>query len=206
MTSTISNPPAGLGRYRNMAEWLHDLGDIAPERVIVDPLPGTATEEDLLRKVDVEKQLCELIDGTLVEKPMGYLESLIAAALIEFMRAHVRRHKLGHVTGEAGMMRLSKGLVRIPDVAFVSVERLPKVLRQPIPSLAPDLAVEIASKGNTAREMKRKVREYFAAGSRLVWLIDARARTARVFESPTRVTEVGRSGTLSGGSVLPGFS
>jgi Uma2 family endonuclease len=189
-----------------MAEWLRDLGDVPLERVLFDPLPGTATEADLLRKVEVEKELCELVNGTLVAKPMGYLESRVAAALIEFLGAFVRLHKLGHVTGEAGMMRLSRGLVRMPDVAFVSLERLPKVPRQPIPALAPDLAVEVLSKGNTAREMKRKVREYFAAGSRLVWLIDARTRTARVFHTPADATEISRGGTLSGGSVLPGFS
>jgi Uma2 family endonuclease len=208
MTTAECNPVAGLARYCNFAEWLHDLGDIPLERIIMDPWLGTATEADLLRKVEVEKQLCELVDGTLIEKPMGYLESRIAAALIEFLGAFVRRHKLGHVTGEAGLMRLSRGLVRIPDVAFVSFERFPngKIPRAPIPSLAPDLAVEILSKSNTAREMKRKVKEYFAAGSRAVWLIDADQRTARVYETATRATEISRSGVLSGGTVVPGFS
>ena len=36
---------------------------------------------------------------------------------------------------------------------------------------APDLAVEILSKGNTEAEMQRKVREYFKAGSRRVWIV-----------------------------------
>ena len=208
MTSTTSNPPVGLARYRNGAEWHHDLGDVPLERVIFNPAPGTATEADLIRKVEVEKLLCELINGTLVAKPMGYLESCIAAALIEFLGAYVRRHKLGHVTGEAGLMRLAVGLVRIPDVAFVASGRFPggKFPREPIPSLAPSLAVEILSESNTAREMKRKVKEYFSAGTDLVWLIDAHARTAKVFETSTRSTEIGRDGTLSGGSVVPGFS
>jgi Uma2 family endonuclease len=54
--------------------------------------------------------------------------------------------------------------------------------------------------------MKRKVKEYFAAGSQLVWLIDPHARTAKVFDSMTRTTDIGRSGTLSGGTCVPGFS
>ena len=75
------------------------------------------------------------------------------------------------VVGEAGMMRISQGLVRIPDVSFVSWDRLPegKVPSEPIPALAPDLAVEVLSQGNTAKEMNRKRREYFEAGVRLVW-------------------------------------
>jgi energy-coupling factor transporter ATP-binding protein EcfA2 len=38
------------------------------------PWPGTATEADLLRLVERDKRLCELIDGTLVEKPVGLIE------------------------------------------------------------------------------------------------------------------------------------
>ena len=56
----------------------------------------------------------------------------------------VQLHNLGLVTGEAGMMRLMAGLVRIPDVAFISWTRLPHqcVPTEPVPDLAPDLAVE----------------------------------------------------------------
>src|SRR5438552_2114645 len=70
-------------RYRNVADLVHALGDIPLERIICDPSPGTATEADLLRRVELEKQLCELVNGTLVEKPMGLIESLIAARLIK---------------------------------------------------------------------------------------------------------------------------
>jgi Uma2 family endonuclease len=52
---------------------------------------------------------------------------------------------------------------------------------QKIPDLAPDLAVEVLSEGNTKAEMVRKVREYFEAGVRLVWLTDPKKRTAREF-------------------------
>ena len=72
------------------------------------------------------------------------------------------------------MVWLFRGLVRIPDVAFTSWERLPgrRVPPEPIPELAPDLAVEVLSQSNTEAEMTRKRGEYFAAGVRLVWLVD----------------------------------
>jgi Uma2 family endonuclease len=169
--------------------------------------PGTATEADLLHKVEVEKRLCELVEGTLVEKPMGYLESLIASALIQFLRKHVTDHNLGLVTGEAGMLRLTVGLVRIPDVSFVSFNQLPGgvVPSEPIPSLHPDLAVEVLSKGNTTKEMQRKVKEYFDAGSRLVWLIDRQTRTVTVYTSAKRPRTIQRDGQLDGGNVVRGF-
>ena len=61
------------------------------------------------------------------------------------------------------MVRLAPGLVRIPDLAFISWQRLPerRVPTDPIPGLVPDLVVEVLSDGNTAAEMDRKRREYF---------------------------------------------
>jgi Uma2 family endonuclease len=54
--------------------------------------------------------------------------------------------------------------------------------------------------------MARKVREYFDAGVKLVWLIDPRKRTARVFSAIDKSALVRANQALSGGDVLPGFS
>ena len=69
----------------------------------------------------------------------------------------------------------------------------------------PDLAVEVLSESNTAEEMARKLREYFAAGVRLVWMIDPRDRTATVFTGPELSRMLDETHTLDGGDVLPGF-
>jgi hypothetical protein len=66
----IAQPP----HFDNAAEWLQSLGNVPLERILFNPLPGTATEADLLALVERDKRLCELIDGTLVEKPVGYWE------------------------------------------------------------------------------------------------------------------------------------
>src|SRR5438046_10359522 len=94
MTTTAPNISTAPPRYRTAAEWLHDLGDIPLKRIIFDPWPGSATEADLLRKVEVEKQLCELVEGTLVEKPMGFYESMVATALIQAMLNFVLPRRL----------------------------------------------------------------------------------------------------------------
>jgi Uma2 family endonuclease len=67
------------------------------------------------------------------------------------------------------------------------------------------LAVEVLSKGNTKKEMDRKIQEYFRAGVRLVWLVEPKTETARVYTSPTKVHRIGTDGALDGGDVLPGF-
>src|SRR5688500_6637449 len=61
-------PPPAAPRFRSAEEWWDSLGRVPLHRIVFDPLPGTATEADVLRLDDHEDRLCELIDGTLVEK------------------------------------------------------------------------------------------------------------------------------------------
>jgi Uma2 family endonuclease len=203
MASVLTLP----GSIETLADLLEQLGDIAPERVRLRPPPGTATEQDVLEVHARTGRLCELVDGVLVEKGMGFRESLLACVLITLLSNFVRPRNLGLVTGESGMMRLAAGLVRIPDVAFISWERLPdrRVPSEPIPGLAPDIAIEVLSQSNTRREMARKRQEYFAAGVRLVWQVDPVTRTVEVYTTPEQYTLLHETDALEGGAALPGF-
>jgi Uma2 family endonuclease len=53
--------------------------------------------------------------------------------------------------------------------------------------------------------MDQKLIDYFAAGSKLVWSVDPKERTVRVYTSPEQFTTLDESQTLEGGEVLPGF-
>jgi Uma2 family endonuclease len=193
--------------FETLADLLERLGNVPLERVRVHPAPGTATEADVLARPAGQKHICELVDGVLVEKAMGYYESLLAALLIGFLRRYLEEHDLGIVLGEAGPLRLAPGLVRIPDVSFIAWERFPdrRLPAEPMPDLAPDLAVEILSPGNTGREMERKRAEYFAAGTRLVWIVSPGDRTVQVYTSPADVRLLGEDAILDASPVLPGF-
>ncbi len=139
---------------------------------------------------------------------MGFRESILAIALARFLAAFVQDRNLGVVAGSDGMMRLFPRTVRMPDVAYVSWNRIPggKVGPTPIPELAPDLAVEVLSKSNTAAEMARKRAEYFRAGTRLVWMVDVDPRTVSVFTSAEEGIVLDENSQLTGGDVLPGFT
>jgi Uma2 family endonuclease len=205
MATVISPPPR---RIQTLADLLDRLGGVPPNRVRWRPLPGLATEEDVIDADCHEDRLCELVDGTLVEKAMGYLESTLACYLIRVLKEYVDPRNLGLVSGESGMMSLVPGQVRIPDVAFASWKRFPdrKMPKEPIPSLVPDLAIEVLSESNTKREMARKYREYFQAGVQLVWEVDPKNRTVEVFTAADQSTRLNENQTLDGGNVLPGFT
>jgi Uma2 family endonuclease len=203
MTRATIAPPA----IKTLADLRKRLGGISLDRIWFHPAPGTATEKDVLEVEARENRLCELVDGTLVEKAMGFDEARLAMRLGQMIDTFVDDNDLGVCVGADGMMRIATGLVRIPDVSFIGWDRLPgrQTPKEPIPDLAPDLAVEVLSEGNTKAEMVRKVREYFDAGVRLVWLIDPKKRTTRVFSAPEKSILVRDLQSLDGGDVLPGF-
>jgi Uma2 family endonuclease len=194
----------------NLAELLERLGHIPLERIRLQPPPGMATEADVLVALEApRKRICELIDGVLVEKPMGYSEAVLATFLIVQLDHYVRSRNLGLVTPPDGTVRLWAGRVRIPDVAFFSWDRMPdrRLPREAIPTLAPDLAIEVLSKSNTVDEMKRKREDYFSAGVRLVWEIDPEARTVQVYTQPAAPDRgLTVADTLDGGAVLADFT
>ncbi len=191
-----------------IADLLAQLGDIPAERVRSRPAPGTATERDVIEIHDRENRLFELVDGTLVEKVMGFDESIFAVHLARSLLNYLQTHDLGQVVGADGMMRLFPGLVRIPDAAFISWERYPKKKRKrgEIPTVASDLVVEVLSKKNTPREMERKLDEYFRVGVRLIWYVDPKKRTVRVYTARDRSVVLREDQMLDGGDVLPGFA
>jgi Uma2 family endonuclease len=208
--SSSTVPPArGESAYDNLAEFLHALGDISPHRVLLDPPPGTATEQDMLLLVERDKRMVELIDGTLVEKGVGSIESIIATSIATAISNFIKPRKIGIVAGEAFMARMRTGRVRMPDVSFVSFDRFPDRIfpKSPITPLGPDLAVEVLSVTNTRAEMDQKLKEYFSSGTRLAWIADPDTETLEVYlspEKPVRVLTIAES--VDGGDVLPGFS
>jgi len=189
------------------AEMQDQLGGIPLERIRMNPPPGLATEQDLLRLLDSENRICELVDGVLVEKTMGYYESSVATALIMFLGKYLEQIDLGIVLGEGGTLRILGDQIRVPDVAFLSWRHFPKRIlpAEPVPAIAPDLAVEVISVGNTRAEMERKLDDYFAAGVKLIWYIDPASQAATVYEDRHQRRVLSLADSLTGGSVLPGF-
>src|SRR5262245_53017382 len=192
-----------VATIETMADLLARL-HVPPERVRMRPPPGEATENDLLKT----PRHCELIDGVLVEKAMGYYESRLATVLVYFLERFFDQHPLGIVTGEGGMVRIERGQVRIPDVGYFCWDHFPdRILpRTHILDMVPDLAVEILSPTNTAKEMERKRGEYFTGGAKLVWEVYPDKREVNVFKAPEDFVTVDENGVLDGGTVLPGFT
>ena len=166
--ATLRTPPR---KVWTVADLHRKFGPIPFERIRQDPPPGCGTVDDVVRLNDHEDRLYELVDGILVEKTVGLEESFIAGKILTLLNNFVDPHGLGLVAGEGGTIQLDIDLVRIPDVSFISWDRLPggEFPDEPVPLLVPDLAVEVISQSNTRKEMDDKLQEYFEKGVRLVW-------------------------------------
>lgn len=193
----------------SLGDLLAELGGVSPDRVRLRPAPGTATVKDVVRLLHKHKRKFELIDGTLVEKPMSAKESFIAIELGFLLKEWNRANgNAGIILGADGPLTFMGGLVRIPDPSFTLWNRVPgrTVPAEAVPDLAPDLAVEVLSDSNTPAEMERKLKEYFLSDVQLVWFVDPKARTVTAYTSPDSATVLSAKETLTGGDLLPGFA
>jgi Uma2 family endonuclease len=203
--AALRTPPR---KVWTVADLHRKFGPIPFERIRQDPPPGCGTVADVDRLNNHEDRLYELVHGILVEKPMGFEESYIGGTIFKLLRDFADAHRSGLVIPADGPVQLALSLVRIPDVSFISWDRLPggEMPDEPIPLLVPDLVVEVISKSNTRKEMDDKLREYFDKGVRLVWYVRPRLRVVDVYTSVDRFTRQTASMRLDGGDVLPGFA
>ena len=152
----------------------------------------------------------EIIDGVKVElPPMSVDSQALASRLLRHLSNFGVTKDIGEAYAEVLFkLPLPKDRNRKPDVAFVPYSRWAK--NQPFPvtnawDVLPDLCVEVVSPNDMADEVMEKVREYFQAGVRLVWVFYPRHDVVYVYESLTAVRGLTRSDTLDGGAAIPGF-
>ena len=203
MSTAVAPPPprpAG-GPRRTAADVAAALG-VPPDRLLVNPAPGTATEADAMRC----ERPTELIEGTLVAKPVNYFSSKVALQIVLLLGDHLRKNPVAELGGVDGSVRMSAGNLRLPDVSVTRLERLPDDGTLATLPVAPDLAIEVLSPGNTKREMANKRAEYFASGAREVWEIDLLSRTGRVYRDGACVRDLTADDAFDGGEILPGFT
>ncbi len=166
------------------------------------PSKITMTFEEFL-KTDLEGY--EYIEGELVPRlPTPGEHSEISLNLISPLHLYVRENQLGRVYIANTSFWIGERML-IPDIAFVSTDRLPAD-RSKAFQFPPDLAVEVVSPTDTIYRIDEKVLAYLEAGTQLVWVIQPTSKTVTVYRSETDITLLTRNDTLTGEDVIEGFS
>lgn len=150
-----------------------------------------------------------LVKGELVTmSPAGSEHGVVIMNLAVPLAQYVKANKLGIVFGaETGfIIEKNPDTVLAPDVAFISREHIPEsgIPKKYWPG-APDLAVEVLSPGDTAREVEKKVNQWLAAGARLVWTINPGRRSATIHRALGDAFTLSEKDELDGEDVVPGF-
>ena len=177
------------------------------------PVPHSAdddrylTLDEYLALPEEEGWRIELTRGRLVREPgPGFPHATVQALLVTALTNHARATGAGRIADNGSfILDAEPGTVRVPDIAFVVKDRAPRGYSAALPRLAPDLVVEILSPSNRAGDVQERLRDYFDAGVRLIWVVDPRRRTAAVYRRGASAELLGPAGILDGGDVLPGF-
>ena len=136
-------------------------------------------------------------------------DGVYRAPLILFLDAFVKTHHLGRVLSDGtGFTLDDSGATVVPDIAFVSFERLAaEAYLDRVLSISPDLAVDRIGEGDSAEALHGRVMRYLNHGASQVWLIAMRPREVLVFTPEDRDgTTVTLEGSLAGRGPLDGFN
>jgi len=149
----------------------------------------------------------ELVDGKPEVKDMaGARHGGVTARLIGKIVFHVEDNFLGGVYTPDTTFQIGLN-ERLPDIGFVTADRLPEEGEpEGLWTIAPDLAVEVISPNDVWDKVMSKVRNYFAAGVREVWLVSPEQQTITIHHSLTQTTILTAEDELKSESLLPGFS
>ncbi len=152
----------------------------------------------------------ELIAGRLHEmEPTGFLHGHVTIKVGRLLDEHVSAGDLGVVVGaETGfLLARDPDTVRAPDAAFVRAERVaPGGLPEAYWPGPPDLAVEVLSPNDRPAEVATKAREWLAAGTRAVVILNPRHQAAILYRSAADRRALGPADVLDLDPELPGFS
>lgn len=122
------------------------------------------------------------------------------------MVLYLKENPIGEALISENLYALSPSTRRSPDVAVILGDHQAELRDAKVIHIIPDIAVEVLSPTETSRTVHRKLKQYFAAGVKEVWLVDPEDHTAEVWTGPA-LPESELTSTDSITSVLlPGFA
>ena len=166
------------------------------------PAPVKMTLEEFLES-DLEGY--EYVEGELIPRmPTSLKHGTISLKLGSRLLLHVDENQLGDVYPASTGFRVGERML-IPDVAFVSIARIPDDTDKASP-IPPDLAVEVVSPTDMLNRIVEKAFAYLEAGTQLVWVVEPKSKTVMVYRSETDIKLLTRNDTLTGEDVVEGFA
>jgi Uma2 family endonuclease len=152
----------------------------------------------------------ELLDGELTEMPaMGFEATQAAGEVYSHLLDWNRKARHGVLVYGDGCYACFPDRprhYRKPDVSFIVCDPDAFVAPKGYYPDSPDLIVEVLSPTNTMGDIAERIDDFFAAGTRLAWIIDPELRYAMIQRPDDSIQKIRETGSLTGEDVLPGFT
>ncbi|MDB9516995.1 Uma2 family endonuclease [Roseofilum reptotaenium CS-1145] len=163
-----------------------------------------------LCQTNAQYQLEQTAQGELVIMPpvgaiSGNRESDLNADVVIWNR----QTKLGKVFSSSTVFVLPNGGKRSPDVAWIANQRWETLTleeQEKFAPICPDFVIELRSRSDSLTQLQKKMQEYLDAGLKLGWLIDPQNQQVEIYRPNQPIETVQLPTTLSGETVLPGFT
>ncbi len=177
--------------------------------VAADVAKKTWTEEELQALPD-DGYIHEVVNGELVMSPKNNFHHEGICSRLQFaLESFNRAHRLGVVRGSSTGFWMFNRNCRAPDISFIPKARLQHLNFNPTSRRffpgAPDLAVEVLSPSNTRAEIDARLKDFFASGTQIAWVINPDEECVEVCHSPIQRKLLGTGTELDGEHLLPGF-
>ena len=167
------------------------------------------TPDDLLALEAEHDARYELVNGELSERGVPNPEhALIGGRLSLRLGSHIEGTDRGVLLLDCSFTLQDDPVrIRIPDISFIATAHIPEGgFRSSSIRGAPDLAVEVVSPNDKARELIMKIADYLASGTQQVWIVEPNTRTVTVYQPGGAARVYSADDTLDGGNLLPGLA
>jgi Uma2 family endonuclease len=153
-----------------------------------------------------EDKRYELDEGELIEMTRpAYKHNRILKNLVFELEVYVRKNRTGEVLISENLYALSPNTRRSPDVAVILGDRQDELKNAKVIPIIPEIAAEVLSPSETPRMIHRKLKQYFEAGVKEVWLIDPDSHEVEVWRGATLPDRALVAGEALTSPLLPGF-
>jgi Uma2 family endonuclease len=153
-----------------------------------------------------EDKRYELDEGELIEMTRpAYKHNRVLQKLLVELDLYFRSAKSGEALVSENLFALSPSTRRSPDVSVILGNRRQELENAKVIPIIPEIAAEVLSPSETPRMIHRKMKQYFEAGVKEVWLIDPESREVEIWIGLQLTQELTGDASIAS-PLLPGFS
>jgi Uma2 family endonuclease len=170
------------------------------------PIKTLMTAEEFENYPFEEDKRYELDEGEFIETTRpAFRHNDVLLHPVLALGNYLPKTRVGLLLLSENLYSLSQFTRRAPDAAVILGDRREELESAKVIPIIPEIVAEILSPSETTRMIHRKLRQYFAAGVKEVWLIDPDERDVEIWTGPTLPDHALAGSDVLASAPLPGL-